>query len=136
MAGMGGDGGGRAAAGTSSPPRIDRAVLSELTAAVGPDAVADVCDLFAAEARARVDALRAACASGDADAAAQSAHRLKSACGFVGAARVAHLCAEIEGHARARRLDELAAWVEALSDEIERAAHELAAALDQPRAGA
>jgi HPt (histidine-containing phosphotransfer) domain-containing protein len=134
MAGMGGDGGGRAAAGTSSPPRIDRAVLSELPAAVGPDAVADVCDLFAAEARARVDALRAACASGDADAAAQSAHRLKSACGFVGVARVALLCGEIEGLARERRLDEVAARVEAVSEELDRAARELHAAV--ARAGA
>ena len=105
--------------------RVDLALVAALVDDLGPDAVADLCQLFVSESRERVRTVRAACASGDAAAVARSAHRLKSACGFLGAAGVAALSGRIERLARDDRLAEVAALADRLSDELEAAVVEI-----------
>ena len=120
------------AAEASGDSGIDTSVLSQLVVDLGPHHVAEVCRLFLADARDRVDDVRWACGSEDSDTAARSAHRLKSASGFVGATGVATLCAEVERLARGNRLDEVRALVGRLSDELERASRQLAALAGNP----
>lgn len=100
-------------------PHVDVTVVAALVDDLGRDAVADLCQLFVSESRERVRTVRSACASGDSDAAARSAHRLKSACGFLGAGGVAAVCARIERLARDDRLTEVAALVDVLADGLE-----------------
>jgi len=115
------------AASGAAAPRVDRAVVGQLVTDLGAGPVVDVCDVFLADGRAGLDAIRSACASGDAGTAAGTAHRLKSASGFLGAPRVAALCAEIESLARDRRLNDVSGRVEEASEELEAAAQELSA---------
>ncbi len=85
--------------------RVDAAVVGRLVADIGPEAVDELCRVFAAEARERLPAISAACRSLDAGRAAAAAHRLKSACGFLGVASLAWRCREIERLARAGQVE-------------------------------
>lgn len=123
---MGGRRAGAGATGAAADRHIDDRVLARLVDELGPEHVAEVCELFVADARDRVLAVRAACEAEDADGAARSAHRLKSASGFVGADRVSALCREIEILATAGRLHEVPARADMVSDELEEASDELA----------
>lgn len=109
------------------PPHVDATTVARLVDDLGPDHVAEVCGLFLADAGELVGALRAACESGDADAAARAAHRLKSASGFVGAGGVSSLCAEVEHLARLDRLGEVGHRIDLTVHELERVSEELAA---------
>ena len=104
-------------------------MLSALLGDLGPDSVDQVCAVFLVDGRERVDAMRAACAAGDADAAARSAHRLKSASGFLGASRLSALCGEVERLARDDRLGDVRARLDLVSGELEESARELRAAV-------
>ena len=108
------------------PPPVDVTALARLGDDLGPAHLAEVCDLFRAEAAELVGAVRAACGSGDADSAARAAHRLKSASGFVGAGGLSSLCAEVEDLARHDRLGEVAPRLALMADELERVSEELA----------
>lgn len=106
--------------------RLDPAVVARLVDELGPAHVAEVSALFLADARDLLDAARAAQESGDTDAAARIAHRLKSASGFLGAAGISSLCREIERLARDGRLADLGPRIDVLAGEIEHVAAELA----------
>jgi HPt (histidine-containing phosphotransfer) domain-containing protein len=79
-----------------SAPAVDEAVFSQLVADLGAQHIAEVCRLYLENAAAGVDAVRRALDSGDVEGAADAAHRLKSASGFLGATRLADLCAAVE----------------------------------------
>lgn len=104
---------------------IDQTVLARLVDDLGREHVVEVCELFLADAREGVRAVRTAGEAGDADGAARSAHRLKSASGFVGAGGLSALCREIEDLAGRNRLDEVMARVELVGDEFQQASVEL-----------
>jgi len=80
-----------------SAPAVDEAVFSKLAADLGAQHIGEVCRLYLENAASGIDAVRRALDSGDADGAAEAAHRLKSASGFLGARRLADLCAAVEG---------------------------------------
>lgn len=79
-----------------SAPAVDEAVFSQLVADLGAEHIEEVCRLFLANAASGVDAVRQALEADDAKAAVLAAHKLKSASGFVGATRLAALCAAVE----------------------------------------
>lgn len=105
---------------------VDEAVLVRLVDDLGHEHVAELCRIFLADARERVEAVHSACATGDADAAGRSAHLLKSAAGFVGVNRVSSLCHEIEDLARHDQLHEVPAFAGRLTEELGHASGELA----------
>ncbi len=106
---------------------VDVSVLGGLVDDLGREHVAEVCALFLADARELVAALGTAVESGDADEAARVSHRLKSASGFLGAAGISRLCAEVERLAREDRLAEGRPRVDLLGAELDRVSAELAA---------
>lgn len=98
---------------------VDEAVFEQLVADLGPEHIGEVCQVFLRNAQANVRAVRNALDAGDAPAAAEAAHRLKSASGFVGAVRLATLCAAVEAGSPAGDP------VEALAEELRRASVDL-----------
>ena len=129
---MAGEGAGGEAEDGPPPPRLDETVVAGLVADLGAEQAGEVCDVFVEDGHQVVVALRAACEAGDAGAAARSAHRLKSASGFVGARRVSALCGEIERLGRQDRLDEARPRVQLVAEELERVTEELRAAVPGP----
>jgi HPt (histidine-containing phosphotransfer) domain-containing protein len=75
--------------------------------------------LFLGNAALGIDAIHRALDADDTVAAADAAHRLKSASGFLGASRLASLCAEIEAGAASEDVEE------ALTVELRRTAADL-----------
>ena len=110
---------------------MDSAVLLKLADDLGAAHVAELCELFVADARARVQAIRSAGAAGDTAGAARAAHVLKSASGFLGAVRVADRCREIEILAADERFDQLGRRADVLAAEVEEASRVLAAMVDE-----
>jgi CheY-like chemotaxis protein/HPt (histidine-containing phosphotransfer) domain-containing protein len=85
--------------GDTSRPVLDPAIvdrLQRLGDAAGEDLRAQLSDLFLADARLRVAALREALDRDDAAAAARSAHMLSGASANLGASELARLCAAFE----------------------------------------
>ena len=94
-------------------------MFSQLVADLGAEHIEEVCRLFLENAALGVDAVRQALASGDGEGAAQAAHRLKSASGFVGATGLADLCAAVEAGAPAPNpADAMAAELRRASDDF------------------
>ena len=109
------------------PSPVDVTALAQLADDLGPARLAEVCNLFVADADELVGAIRAGYGSGDADAAASAAHRLKSASGFLGASRLSSLAAEAEDLARHDRLGEVSLRVALMAAELRRVSEALAA---------
>ncbi len=99
--------------------RVDGSVLTQLAVDLGADHAAEICRLFLESATREVQTVGTALDVGDTAGAARSAHRLKSASGFVGATGLATLCAEVEAGAPTPALRHL------LVDELEQTAVEL-----------
>ena len=99
--------------------RVDGAVLTQLAVDLGAEHAAEICRLFLERASTEVQTVGAALDVGDTAGAARSAHRLKSASGFVGATVLATLCAEVEAGAPTPALAHL------LVDELKQTAVEL-----------
>jgi two-component system, sensor histidine kinase and response regulator len=77
--------------------------------------------MFREDVPSRLDALRAAASSGDANDLAFAAHALKSSCGSVGAKRMYSVATALEQSAHAGRLDGASASIEQLAAEFDRA---------------
>jgi HPt (histidine-containing phosphotransfer) domain-containing protein len=107
--------------GADAVRHVDEAVLARLVDDLGPDHVVELCEIFLADARERIQAVHTA---------ARSAHRLKSAAGFVGFGGVSALCREIEDLASHGRLDHVAACARRMSEELDHASRELATLLE------
>jgi HPt (histidine-containing phosphotransfer) domain-containing protein len=79
---------------------LDPAVIAELRRAQeafgNPDFMRQLVGLFLAGAPGKMDRIRQALADGDAPAAREAAHALKSNCGMLGAMRMAGACARLE----------------------------------------
>ena len=102
-----------------SAPTVDEAVFSQLVADLGAQHIEEVCRVFLATAASGIDAVRRALDSADATGAADAAHRLKSASGFLGATRLADLCAAVEaGSTAGNPGDDLAAELRRTSDDL------------------
>jgi HPt (histidine-containing phosphotransfer) domain-containing protein len=98
---------------------IDEAVFHRLVTDLGSQHIGEVCRLFLENAAAEVDAVRQALGAGDAAGAAEAAHRLKSASGFLGATALAGLSAAVEAGSPASNV------AEALADELRRTSADL-----------
>lgn len=101
---------------------VDIGTLGELRENVGGDAgfVAELIDEFLADAPVQLEALRAAAASGDAEAARRAAHTLKGNARTFGAPAFADLCREAEAAAAEGRLQAAGAALPTLEREWER----------------
>ncbi|HEX2835599.1 MAG TPA: response regulator [Thermoanaerobaculia bacterium] len=77
--------------------------------------------MFREDVPPRLDALRAAAASGDTNDLAFAAHALKSSCGSVGAKRMHAVAHALEQSARAGKLEGVSASIEQLAAEFRRA---------------
>jgi len=86
----------------NSPALLDENVLAELRAIdpSNPDFVPALIALYLEDAPQRIEVLRRAIASGDAEATWRAAHALKSACANIGATRLVSMCGAIETGAR------------------------------------
>ena len=94
-------------------PVIDQAVLDELRQSVGGDEafVIELASAYLAEGEGHIEQVAAALAAGDIAGMVRPAHTLKSSSAALGAARLAHICREIEHAAREGRSDGLDAAV-------------------------
>lgn len=98
---------------------LDTGTLDALRESVGgdPEVLAELVDELLDDAPIRLQTLRAAALSGDADAARRAAHTLKSNGWTFGAGELAGLCQEAEAAAGARDLNALLSRI----DEIDKA---------------
>ena len=80
-----------------SAAAVDEAVFLRLAADLGTEHIEEVCLVFLENAALGVDAVRQALDAEDAKGAAEAAHKLRSGSGFMGATRLADLCAAVEG---------------------------------------
>jgi HPt (histidine-containing phosphotransfer) domain-containing protein len=103
-----------------SAPAVDEAVFLQLVADLGAQHIAEVCRVFLENAASGIDAVSRALDAGDARRAADAAHRLKSASGFLGATRLAGLCAAVEAGSDPRDpADALAAELRRTTDDLD-----------------
>ncbi|MCZ2399028.1 MAG: response regulator [Phycisphaerae bacterium] len=113
-----GSAGATAGAGTASRPPID---FPQLLALHQDRAfVLGLVSQFKAQVRRELDLIQRSLAEGDGAAAARVAHGLKGSAGFMGAARVQALAAELEGLGVGAGLDEANRVLAELQREIER----------------
>jgi DNA-binding response OmpR family regulator/HPt (histidine-containing phosphotransfer) domain-containing protein len=80
------------------------AELRELMGQMGNEPLQQLNDVFLQSSRNHLTSMRAALADGDANELSREAHRLRGACGSVGAQRMASVCAAIEERAKAADL--------------------------------
>lgn len=100
------------------------AKLREINALGEPHFLANLCRLFLSELEKRLPRMAEALGRGDAQALEDDAHLLKSASAALGAADMSELCGRVERSARMRRIEEIPALLDALSEErrsVERA---------------
>ncbi|MCU1486704.1 MAG: putative Histidine kinase [Actinomycetia bacterium] len=92
---------------TSQPtePVEDEDPIAALTAAAGPDVVADLIETFAADSEVQLDELRQAAADGNLLRLGAAAHRIRGAAGVFGAKGILGACATMEDAAKAGQLD-------------------------------
>ena len=114
---------------TELPGALDNTVLGELRESVGddPEFLAELVDVFLADAPTQVEALRRAATSGDAITARRAAHTLKGNSGTFGARELASLCQEAEAAAGAGDLDAVLSRVDEIDGEWRRVGAELLA---------
>ena len=99
---------------------LDPSAMARLLEITGDDVafVDELVDTFLDDATTQVDALRAAAAADDAEAAVRPAHSLKSSSTNVGATRLADLTRAIEADGRAGHVPDLAERVGAVVTEL------------------
>jgi two-component system, sensor histidine kinase and response regulator len=115
---------------------LDPAMLAELCAleeAGEPGLLAELVDLFEQDSLARLAALRAGIARGDAMAVAREAHALKGSSGNIGAPRLQGVCAELVTLGRGGALDGASELLGRAEEEFGRAVVSLRAAVAQAR---
>jgi len=120
--------GARAAAAPPATPAVDAAALEELRRLGGESGVdmsGEIIALYLRDAPSLLGAMRAALDAGDASALQRSAHGLKSSSGYLGARRLAQICADIEWRTRQDALQGCSAALEAAGEEFARVFSEL-----------
>jgi HPt (histidine-containing phosphotransfer) domain-containing protein len=84
---------------------------------------------FLTDAPVKINALREALAESDYEAVSMAAHNLKGGCWYVGAARLAELCALLEDDAESGNLSDGASSVSGIETELEAVREAMAKAL-------
>jgi HPt (histidine-containing phosphotransfer) domain-containing protein len=92
--------------------------LRELERRGNAGVVGRIVDAFLEDAPVKVDTLRRAVDDNDLVAVSMVAHTLKGGCGYVGATRLADLCAEVESAAESGDVTEAGAGIEAIEGEL------------------
>jgi two-component system, sensor histidine kinase and response regulator len=113
-------------------PVLDRGVLErirELGGAAKPDLLSRVLQLFLHDAPRHLAAIQQAWQRRDAQLIATSAHALKSSSAYIGAMRLAAVCAALESDARAVDLGRAEAAVASLEGEWRAVRHDIESAL-------
>lgn len=105
---------------TEAGSAVDAGALDRLLEMTGgdPEFLAELIDTFLEDGAGQLEALRAAVASGDAEAAVRPAHSLKSNSASMGAERLADLSRSLEADARAGAIADGPARVEAATIEF------------------
>jgi histidine phosphotransfer protein HptB len=114
---------------------LNTGTLDELRDSVGGDSefVGELVDEFLKDAPTQLQTLRAAAASGDADAARRAAHTLKGNGRTFGAGGLAALCQEAEAAAGAGDLDAVLSRIDEIDEEWGRVRAEVLALRDRSR---
>jgi len=113
---------------------LDGTTLAQLRTTMGADFVDEVLRTFVEEAGDLVATLRRSLAGHDVDGFRRAAHSLKSSAASLGAAALASHAAELEGLARAGRIEGAKQRVDDLAAECERVTHALREVTDESRA--
>jgi HPt (histidine-containing phosphotransfer) domain-containing protein len=111
---------------------LDLAAFDELFDSVGGDAefLAELIDAYLADAPVQIEALQAAIAADDAEAAVRPAHTLKSSSASLAALSLAEHCRQLERSSTAGSLDGAAETLGTITAQFER----VAAALELAKA--
>ena len=107
----------------SEVPVLDSTVVSglrQLTPPGEPDVLAQVLNLFLAEAPLRMDRLRNALAAGNIEEVRRAAHSLRGGAGNIGARRLSEVCRQFEAQGKSGDLAGSAALVNALGVEFDK----------------
>ncbi len=109
--------------GVARPPAAPREPISErsfsrLKHLGSPRFVESLCCIFVAEAHRRLARMRDALARGDAQAIAREVHPLRSSSASLGARDLSAVCGNVESAARAGRIEELGAGIEAIAARV------------------
>jgi HPt (histidine-containing phosphotransfer) domain-containing protein len=99
---------------------LDPGAMARLLEITGGDRgfVEELVDTFVEDARAQIEALRAAEAAGDVAAVVRPAHSLKSNAQNVGATVLGDLCRALEADARSGDVSDMAARIDAIETEL------------------
>jgi PAS domain S-box-containing protein len=119
-----------AAAAPPAPPAVDAAALEELRRLGGESGVdmsGEVIALYLRDAPSLLGSMRAALDAGDTPALQRAAHGLKSSSGYLGARRLAQICADIEWRTGQEALSGCTEALEAATEECARVLSELRA---------
>ena len=114
------------------PPAVDLSVLESRRGPqkVGdPDKLARIVDLFVEDVPLQLAAIRQAAERGDAQEVEEKAHMLKGGSGYMGAARMAQMCARLEESGASGELSRAPELLDALEEEFERVRSSLEAAV-------
>jgi two-component system sensor histidine kinase/response regulator len=121
-----------AASNAAAAPTVDVSVLASLIGSE-PAVLLEFLDYFQISAARIALELRAACAGGQAMAASDQAHKLKSSARTVGALALGELCAQIETAGKAGRAEDLATLLPLFEQELD-AVNVFLNSLQRPRA--
>jgi CheY-like chemotaxis protein len=116
----------------SSLPTVDQGVLDglrEMQPDGEPDFLAELVEIFAEDASARLESLQKALDAGDANSFAKTAHILKGSSGNLGASRMTRVAAQLETLGRSGNLKSAEDLLEQLRHEFEKVNAELSASL-------
>jgi signal transduction histidine kinase/DNA-binding NarL/FixJ family response regulator len=113
----------RAAAATPAPPAAalsaeTLAQLHDIESLGEPRFFEDLCRIFLTDTRSRIPRIKDALARGDAPELAREAHPLRSASASLGALEMSAICARVESAARAGRIEELGADLDAIAAQL------------------
>jgi two-component system, sensor histidine kinase and response regulator len=120
--------------GGESVPSVDRKVvdaLRELAPSGGMEFVKETLQIFLDSSAPQMEALEKAVAMGDCATLARTAHRLKSGAANVGATALSRLFAQLDRLGREARIDEARTQLAAVRSEMQRAALEMQAILQE-----
>ena len=97
---------------------LDPETIASLQDLGDPEFVAEVIDIYIADAPPRIETMREAIAEGDAEKLAAAAHALKSSSGNVGATAVCEICADLEANTLEGATEKLAALEREYADAV------------------
>ena len=82
--------------GAATLPPLDESIYLKLSSIMGPPALFELYDLFVKDVTMRLDRLRSAAATGEADVFTREAHAIKGSCGMLGATELQSMAGRME----------------------------------------